>query len=174
MNPTSAETGYSLVKLHASKQLHRVLTADQVEEERSTGISWDWRVEGPRLFQVFLGFEMKGPQEAPEEIEVDLVGTFQIEGEDTSLALQPFVQFSAPAIILPYIRQIVTNLTSHGPFEPLLMSPMNVQKMMEFANFEESTGFHQLREDPELAAAFGVTHEEIETAGDHPGATDES
>lgn len=168
MSEGDGRTGYGIVKVHATKQFHQALTAEEVEEERSTRVSWDWRAAGPGSFQVFLGFEITGPKEAPERVEVEMVGTFQIEGDSRSLDLEPFVQFAAPAMLVPYIRQVVTNLTSQGPFEPLLMSPLNVYDLMDFARFTETTGYTQAQEDVELAESLGLTLDEPDSAGETP------
>lgn len=154
-SPNDTSTGYTFVKVHAVDQSYAVLDPESLDEESSTSVYWDWRIENSAgQFQVMFGVEVVGTKTNHESARVRLLGTFNVMG-DVTVDLRTFVTFTAPAILLPYARQMITNLTAQGPFEAKLLSPINVRKLMEFATFEESTGYKQLVADDSLTAVFG-------------------
>lgn len=58
--------------------------------------------------------------------ELELTGTFEtIEGKE-NLDLNQFAEINAPALLLPYAREIISNITSRTPLPPLLLPPINI------------------------------------------------
>lgn len=156
MEDQDTGTGYTLEKIHTTEQLYRLVNAEDLGEEREYEFGWDWRIGGESAFQVLFSLEIKGTRDINELVRVKIVGTFSVTGKEKTVDLPHFVQYAAPAILFAYVRQIVTTLTSQGPFEPLLIAPTNMQKAMDYGDFEQTTGYSQLADDPELAESWGV------------------
>lgn len=163
-HPQGAASGYALVKLHATEQRYELVGPEDLSDDAETTVGWDWRIESEGTFQVLFGLEVHPTKEVNQRVVVYMLATFEVQGEP-SLPLRPFVSFSAPAILLPYVRANITHLTSQGPFEPLLLSPLNVTRLLEFATFESSTGYEQVKANPELAASLGTSLEDLENFG---------
>lgn len=150
------ETGYDLTGVHGLEQHYEVLDPEDVEKERQTRVSWDWQVTGDASFAVYLALIVVGPETAPERVHVAYVATFEFSGSAPTLDLQNFVVFAASSLLVPYLRQAISSLSSDGPFGQMNLSPVNVQALMDFVDFEQSTGYQQLAEDSEMADAFGL------------------
>lgn len=148
--------GYRLLDVSAAYQQYTILDPDAEREEplgqkENIRLLWDWRIVGDRRFEVFLGVLMTGTIEEPQEVDVRLVGTFAVDGETPALGINVFVHTSAPAILLPYIREKITKLTGDGPFEAFWLPIVNVQSLMDSGvyPYDDSTGAKQLAEDPD-------------------------
>ncbi len=64
--------------------------------------------------------------------EVQCVGIFEIENKDNlDLPIDKFATLNGPAIILPYIRQHLTDLTIKAGFNPYYLPPVNFHKLNE-------------------------------------------
>lgn len=145
--------GYRLLDVSAAYQHYSIIDAEDrdepLQETRSTRFFWNWSVTAPRRFEVVLGILVTGTEDAPEEVDVRVVGTFAVEGEDPTLGIDTFVHTSAPAIILPYIREKITRLTADGPFGTYWLPIVNVQRLMKETHpYEESEGARQLAQNP--------------------------
>lgn len=151
-------SGFHLLRVITVHQEYSLASEEEVGAEgdnRRMTVNWDWSVSEDRQFDVFLGASIEGNQEAPERVNVGLVGEFVLDGSVPSMAFQTFVQTSAPAILFPYLRQIVSDLTGRGPYGPYYIPSVNVVRMMKQYDFDTTTGAGQLREDPALAKLYG-------------------
>lgn len=71
-----------------------------------------------------------------EGFEISITGIFStIKGEE-NLDLTAFSESNAPALIMPFLRQIVHDITSKSPLPPLLLPPINIFALI---NKKEST-----------------------------------
>jgi preprotein translocase subunit SecB len=58
--------------------------------------------------------------------QLELTGIFEtIEGEE-NLDLKQFAKINAPALLMPYAREIISNITSRTPLPHLLLPPINI------------------------------------------------
>jgi len=58
--------------------------------------------------------------------QLELTGIFEaIKGEE-NLDLEEFVKISAPALLMPFAREIISNITSRTPLPHLLLPPINI------------------------------------------------
>ncbi|GAI20575.1 unnamed protein product, partial [marine sediment metagenome] len=61
-----------------------------------------------------------------DRFEIELTGVFEaIEGEE-NLDLEHFADVNAPALLMPYAREIINNITSRTPLPQLLLPPINI------------------------------------------------
>ncbi|MBA4159329.1 MAG: protein-export chaperone SecB [Gemmatimonadetes bacterium] len=153
--PTS---GFRLLRVVTIHQAYSIAIDEETilgVEDRRIAVDWDWSVSEDREFDVFLGVALSGSQEAPETVHAEIVGEFELEGTVPSMTFRKFVHTAAPAILLPYVRQIISDLTGRGPYGPYYLPSVNVVRMMQRYDFETTGGAKQLREDPELAKLYG-------------------
>lgn len=153
--------GYLLNRVYAIEQRHVLVEAespDVSDDERAVTIGWDWRVEGPRQFSVALTVEVGANRQQPETVSVIVVGEFRAPGEKLSISFANFVRHNAPAILLPYARQLVSSLTAQGPFGAYLLAPINVLSLVKDFDDAQTQGAQQLRTNPQLAAEFGLEY----------------
>jgi len=61
-----------------------------------------------------------------DKFQLELTGIFEtIKGEE-NLDLKKFVDINAPALLLPFAREIISNITSRTPLPHLLLPPINI------------------------------------------------
>jgi preprotein translocase subunit SecB len=151
--PTS---GFHLLRVVAIHQEHStVLDEPPSESTRRIKVEWDWITREDRQFDVFLGVDVQASKDAPESVNIEIVGEFAMRSDVPSLSFQSFVQTAAPAILFPYAREIISSLTGRGPFGAYYLPSINVVRLMKDYDFDSTSGAQQLRDDPRLSAIFG-------------------
>lgn len=88
-------------------------------------------------------------------VEVKQGGIFQIQGFD-STQVPVALEVACPEILLPFAREVVNNLVTHGGFPPLLINPVN---------------FEALRRDKERGGSGEQAGSRGAGAGSAPGGT---
>lgn len=58
------------------------------------------------------------------DLELAYAGLFQVEGLPAG-ALEPFLLIDCPALLFPFARRLIADLTREGGFPPLLLDPIN-------------------------------------------------
>jgi preprotein translocase subunit SecB len=58
------------------------------------------------------------------DLELAYAGLFQVENLPEP-ALEPFLLIDCPALLFPFVRRLVADLTREGGFPPLLLDPIN-------------------------------------------------
>jgi preprotein translocase subunit SecB len=68
-----------------------------------------------------------------ERFQLELTGIFEtIEGQE-NMGLEEFAKVNAPAHLIPFAREIISNITSRTPLPYLLLPPINVLAMKKRA-----------------------------------------
>jgi preprotein translocase subunit SecB len=138
----SADTGFACDAIFFNKILFEGIAPGNVpatEPADTLAIGWDWAWLARNVFDVNLTINISPSSLRPENISLTAIGRFSIRGEATSVSVEQFAQFSAPAILMPYVRQHITALTSAGQVSPLVLPPLNVQAMMKRMNPKAAT-----------------------------------
>jgi preprotein translocase subunit SecB len=73
----------------------------------------------------------------PVKIEVVISATFTAEGKD-NFPLQDFAKINAPAILFPFLREVIADITMRSKYPPLLLNPANVYKIVDEDQLLES------------------------------------
>ena len=61
-----------------------------------------------------------------DKFQLELTGIFEtIEGEE-NLDLKQFAKINAPALLMPFAREVISNITSRTPLPYLLLPPINI------------------------------------------------
>jgi len=142
--PTS---GYNFESIYSNHQsLLLVAKSSDLPTESNLLFGWDWRLLSDSHFEVTVQFGIDPTIDRTEEIRVTMCGRFTPVGDRQEVPLESFVQYHAPAILMPFIRDAVANLTSRGFFGSLLLPPINVQVLMEQRDPAMATAANQLAE----------------------------
>lgn len=101
--------------------------------EISIGVSLASRERGDGLSDVELLVRIDPDEEhrQPYALTVAYVGRFQFGDLPEGLAPERFVKRNAAAILFPYVREMIGNLTARGAYGPLHLPPINVVAMLE-------------------------------------------
>jgi preprotein translocase subunit SecB len=68
------------------------------------------------------------PKKRPYAIEIDIEGVFEMKS-GTSDQFTAFLTAGAPAILFPYVRELVHRVTSDGKYGLVRLNPMNLSKL---------------------------------------------
>lgn len=83
----------------------------------------------PLKHAVTLSVETTGEVELPFEFLVAMQGTFSgVEGSADNLAA--YMRINAVASLVPYIREMVTSLTTRAGLRPFILPPVNVHELV--------------------------------------------
>jgi preprotein translocase subunit SecB len=76
----------------------------------------------PRLYFVKLEIKLPGTEtcQPPYFIDLEVVGTFLLSNQELPVN-EKLVEFNAPAVLYGSIRELVMQVTSRGPFPPLVL-----------------------------------------------------
>lgn len=64
-------------------------------------------------------------------IKVKMIGVFEKIGDSPIEDLKEFGRINGAAIIFPFIREIITNITLKGGIGPIILSPVNFAKLKD-------------------------------------------
>jgi len=81
-----------------------------------------------KQFQLQLSVTLKDLEERIY-IEVDMVGLFQYQGDEEQV--KPFIYLNSSAILFPYIRAYISNLTANSGSSTVILPTMNLSGMRE-------------------------------------------
>lgn len=82
-------------------------------------------------FNIILGIKYKEKNNLPFTLEVSLRGYFQVSSNLREENKIKALIVNGSAIIFPYIRSLVTDLTSRSNFRPIILPTMNFSQMVE-------------------------------------------
>ena len=142
----SIDSGYILESLTFPLQS---LRADAPERERQAPEwGWDWRWKDRDHFEVGLLFSGPSIDARPVKIEVCVNAVFRVVGEVQTVPVAEFAHGPAVALLFPYLRQVVDDLTSRSPFGRILLPPTNIVALMANFDSSQSSGSRQSRPVP--------------------------
>jgi preprotein translocase subunit SecB len=81
---------------------------------------------GPKLYESAIEFKARAVSKAGTIYDLECVyaGLLQIESMPQQM-LEPFLLVNCPALIFPYLRRLVADLTREGGFPPLTLDPID-------------------------------------------------
>jgi preprotein translocase subunit SecB len=144
--PTS---GYVFDRVYTNNLAMRVTALkEDAPSEPPLLFSWDWKLLSPdrKTFEVLINVGVDPSVKRQEELRVTICGRFRAEGDHQEVSLENFVRFHAPAILMPFARETISNLTTRGFYDTLVLPPLNVQMLMERQDLAATTGAKQLME----------------------------
>lgn len=110
---------------------------------------WDWRFVGQQYIDILLGITLAPTKKRAETVQATMVGAFRLPTEQPDVTLDVFTRINGPTMLMPYLREAISSLTSRGFVGTFLLPPINVHKMI--ANIEgDTSGARQVADDIEL------------------------
>lgn len=73
------------------------------------------------------------------ELEITYGGIFQVENLPAD-AIEPFLLVNCPALLFPFLRRIVADITREGGFPPLFLDPIDFAGLYVNRNEQDATG----------------------------------
>lgn len=55
-----------------------------------------------------------------------MVGFFDIDKDNENMPLENFANNNAPALMIPYIREVIHNITLRSGLKPIIIPPLNI------------------------------------------------
>lgn len=141
----SIESGYVLEALFFPLQQLVPIPADATLEQSDISWGWDWRWNDADHFEVGLMLGMPPTANRPEKLEVAATAVFRVVGQSQTVKASNFAHVHAPALLFPYVRQVVDDLTSRSPYGRVLLPPTNVVALMVNFDPAEATGVKESR-----------------------------
>jgi len=65
------------------------------------------------------------------KIECAMVGIFSIVADQENMSLEEFSEVNGPALMLPYIREVIANITMRSGIKPVILPPLNVKSVVQ-------------------------------------------
>jgi len=72
---------------------------------------------------------MDGIKNPPFDLVVSIDGYFETAKEG-NLSLKEYAKEMAPALLMPFVREIIANITSRIPYPPILLPPINIHALL--------------------------------------------
>lgn len=90
-------------------------------------------------FESTISFKAEASNKAGTiyDLELAYAGMFQVENLPEA-ALEPFLLIDCPALLFPFVRRLVADLTREGGFPPLLLDPINFANLFHKRQQERS------------------------------------
>jgi preprotein translocase subunit SecB len=74
---------------------------------------------------------MKGVESPRFKLIFELVGVFKTEDESANMELGKFAEYNAPALMMPFAREIISSITSKSIYPTLLIPPSNIYAILK-------------------------------------------
>jgi len=136
-------SGYALLDVYTYEQSLKPYDGNKkppIETEVSFG--WDWRYVTTDIFEVKLLVSITPTVDKPLSASSTLVGTFRVSGTPR-IPLESFVTLQAVAILLPYARQYLANLTVNTLGGAFHLPSINVEELMTRFDLTKATATSQ-------------------------------
>ena len=92
--------------------------------------------EKAKLFTEFT-ITLGENDDSPFYLDVSMIGVFSVDNSKKNMDLKEFSENNAPALVLPYLREYISNTTMRAGLKaPFILPPINVIKMMKEKNKE--------------------------------------
>ena len=104
------------------------LTGEDISDDVEFGIEPNGIFEEDnKMFILTLNVLVKD-KKSSLEVKMTVTGKFKYETNDIQ-ELVPYLGFNAPAIMFPYIRAYITNITALGGMSPIILPTLNMENV---------------------------------------------
>ena len=104
------------------------LTGEDISDDVEFGIEPNGIFEEDnKMFILTLNVLVKD-KKSNLEVKMTVTGKFEYETNDIQ-ELVPYLGFNAPAIMFPYIRAYITNITALGGMSPIILPTLNMENV---------------------------------------------
>lgn len=104
------------------------LTGEDISDDVEFGIEPNGIFEEDnKMFILTLNVLVKD-KKSSLEVKMTVTGKYEYETNDIQ-ELVPYLGFNAPAIMFPYIRAYITNITALGGMSPIILPTLNMESV---------------------------------------------
>lgn len=126
------ESGFKIMNLlliESNFKREEMVTFDQTKTENIVNVDVNVQVKEPNIFVTeTLDYTQKLEDRIEISAKIKMFGVFEKVG-DTPLDLEEFGKVNGAAIIFPYIREQLTNLSSKAGIGLIILPPFNFTKV---------------------------------------------
>jgi preprotein translocase subunit SecB len=139
--------GYALERVYSNdlRLCDKPVPPNQQDDEGEIAFGWDWRMIEKDRFEVKVILSVEPAGIRDELARVVVVGRFQQVADTPTVELSDFVKRQAPAILMPYARQLISLLTSNSIYGAFFLPPLNLAEMMKDFDASQAQGAKQVR-----------------------------
>jgi len=83
---------------------------------------------------ILLEVTIKDSEQSNFFIDCKMVGNFSVIQGDENLDLNQFLNINAPALIFPYVRETISNITMRAGIKPIILPPINMHLVKKSTN----------------------------------------
>ena len=113
------QPGIKFLNVFLTKLNYELPKINPGEFKYDVNFSDTFKIEGKKLFFTLT-------VQLYDNFKIELTGIFEaIKGEE-NLELEEFAKANAAALLMPFAREIISNITSRTPLPHLLMPPINI------------------------------------------------
>lgn len=107
----------------------------KIHEGQSVDVSTELAVnvdfkQNENILSMLMGIRLSNP-EAPFNFEVQGVGVFKFDHKPSDKVIETLAGINCPAIMYPYMREFIAELTMRGGNTPLHLPPVNFVALAE-------------------------------------------
>ena len=127
MNKKVEKARFRIVE-YLFKETSIKLTGEDISDDVEFGIEPNGIFEEDnKMFILTLNVLVKD-KKSSLEVKMTVTGKFKYETNDIQ-ELVPYLGFNAPAIMFPYIRAYITNITALGGMSPIILPTLNMESV---------------------------------------------
>lgn len=115
----------------AFERVAQIQAIDNSKIKHETSVEVSTSENGSERFAVYLEVDHSVKYDTENIVSAKVVysGTFKKVGENTDEELNNFLNINAPAIIFPFVREVVASLTAKAMVGAILLQPVNFVKL---------------------------------------------
>ena len=109
-----------------SPNVHRLIRGPGENPNLKLEVNVNAKGVEPNLYETIIDFKANATNAEGTIYDLEIVygGLFQAENMPAN-ALEPFLLVNCPAILFPFLRRLVADLTREGGFPPLFLDPID-------------------------------------------------
>ncbi len=65
------------------------------------------------------------------ELDFAMIGRFGVISDKENMSLDQFIKVNGPALMVPYIRETISNITMRSGLKPVIIPPINIVSMVQ-------------------------------------------
>jgi preprotein translocase subunit SecB len=143
-------SGYAITRVYSTHlEMHAQEPSEDATRHDAVGFGWDWRwIEERRAFEVRISLVVEPSAHRHQYAAANTIGQFRLVDEAPAIPIEEFARLQAVAILLPYARQFLTELTGNSLHGPYYLPSLNVHQLMEGFDPAKATAANQVTQSP--------------------------
>lgn len=128
----SKQPGIKFERVFLSKLKYELPAVEPGKFKYDINLASSYKIDGEKLI---YSLTLK----LYDKFELEITGIFTtIKGKE-NLSLDKFADINAPILLVPFLREILSNITSRTPLPHLLLPPINISALRKKAETAESS-----------------------------------